>query len=405
MGSSVMFLYNLAKKPSIAYLWLLVPIAFYLVINDYNFCINLFVYEQASEINKQFVDKLVSVINVYNLVSITAYILMPLIALYYNKQRIVYPAKKAKHSFYMTSMFLMDIFVLQFFLMMPCSVINVENISLLKIPKQYFDLNVYKPYALIALLVSVPILIYNTDFLASFIVRTSDIAKKNMVINQNTKLLFHTYKNQFLSIKNMILIARENFNTNPDFTLNLMDKIQESSQSSMSKITTIIECLGNFDVMASYEKVEDLINETLSEIYIPNEIKIVKIIEKDMGNMKISKMHFITMLENIINNAVEALVNSEQKSPEIKIEAFKENNYENIVIMDNGTGINKNDINKIFSPFYSTKSGSNNYGLGLTYVKKVVDAHHGRIYIESIPNKYTIFQILIPKTNKKRERK
>ncbi|MEL7471727.1 MAG: ATP-binding protein [Planctomycetota bacterium] len=66
-----------------------------------------------------------------------------------------------------------------------------------------------------------------------------------------------------------------------------------------------------------------------------------------------------------------------------------------IVVIDNGPGIPKDRQAWIFEPFHSTK-GLRGTGLGLAVTKRVVEAHHGRIGIESVPGKGTAFRIALP---------
>ena len=62
-------------------------------------------------------------------------------------------------------------------------------------------------------------------------------------------------------------------------------------------------------------------------------------------------------------------------------------------IEDNGNGINPNDINKIFLPFYSTKKKGS--GIGLYLVKRIVNLHDGQISVECTDN-LTSFRIKLP---------
>jgi len=74
-------------------------------------------------------------------------------------------------------------------------------------------------------------------------------------------------------------------------------------------------------------------------------------------------------------------------------------NYIEIKVADNGCGIRKEDILKIFEPFYSTK-GQAGTGLGLAVVWGIIDNHDGTISIESEVKKGTTFTILLPVNTK-----
>jgi signal transduction histidine kinase len=72
-----------------------------------------------------------------------------------------------------------------------------------------------------------------------------------------------------------------------------------------------------------------------------------------------------------------------------------------ISVKDTGIGIPEEDIEKIFEPFYRGKNATaeKGMGLGLFFVKEVVDLHGGRILVQSEPNKGSLFSILLPVGN------
>jgi PAS domain S-box-containing protein len=70
--------------------------------------------------------------------------------------------------------------------------------------------------------------------------------------------------------------------------------------------------------------------------------------------------------------------------------------YLRIVVSDTGTGIAKSDINKIFDPFYSTKPGGLNTGLGLAIAKQIITSHKGIIKVFSQKEKGTQFNVYLP---------
>jgi signal transduction histidine kinase len=101
------------------------------------------------------------------------------------------------------------------------------------------------------------------------------------------------------------------------------------------------------------------------------------------------------MMINLIDNAIKYGKNGGW----IKVSISEKGKNVKIIIEDNGIGIAKEDITSIFQRYYRvdksrTKGGS---GLGLSIVKWIVDAHNGKISVESILDKGTIFEINIPK--------
>ena len=97
---------------------------------------------------------------------------------------------------------------------------------------------------------------------------------------------------------------------------------------------------------------------------------------KIKGDSKYLKKGF----ENILVNSFEALQN--EKEPEIKIYCLRRKNSLSIQFLDNGHGIEEEDINKLFDPLFSKRFGLR--GLGLSYAQKIIQAHGGEIKLERI---------------------
>jgi len=94
------------------------------------------------------------------------------------------------------------------------------------------------------------------------------------------------------------------------------------------------------------------------------------------------------VLINLIKNAVEA----NEKNPECKIEisaVYDTNEKPEICVSDNGPGINKENIEEIFIPFFTTREKGS--GIGLSISKQIMGVHGGTLKVRSVPNKETIF--------------
>ncbi len=106
-------------------------------------------------------------------------------------------------------------------------------------------------------------------------------------------------------------------------------------------------------------------------------------------------------LSNIINNLVDNSIKYCSVTPEIKIAVFDSDREIKITIQDNGYGIEKKYLKEIFEPFFRVPTGNiykgKGYGLGLSYVKKSVEALGGKISVESELRKGTCFTIILPK--------
>ncbi len=99
-------------------------------------------------------------------------------------------------------------------------------------------------------------------------------------------------------------------------------------------------------------------------------------------------------LINLIDNAVK--YSDDNKS--IKLTTFSKNNLVIIEVEDNGIGVSERDKKKIFDKFFRVASGdiynSKGTGLGLTIVKHIMDAHHGKIELNSQLGKGSTFKLI-----------
>jgi len=107
-----------------------------------------------------------------------------------------------------------------------------------------------------------------------------------------------------------------------------------------------------------------------------------------------------THLSNVIYNLVENAIKYSDKSPEININTTNIKNGINISIIDKGIGIKKEDQQHIFDKFFRAETGNlhntKGYGIGLNYVKLIVEKHHGKLTFKSKLKKGTTFNIFLP---------
>jgi len=140
-----------------------------------------------------------------------------------------------------------------------------------------------------------------------------------------------------------------------------------------------------------------LIEETLEfteHMLMTNGVEVFKDYNTDVS-ISVFRSETVQVLINIIKNAQDAMVDNEIEDKELYIKTYDDADYAYIEIKDNGGGISSDIIDKIFDPYFSTKS-KNGTGLGLYMSKTIVEDHlRGRLSARSEDDK-SIFKIDLP---------
>ncbi|HRU81347.1 MAG TPA: ATP-binding protein, partial [Candidatus Methanomethylicus sp.] len=132
-----------------------------------------------------------------------------------------------------------------------------------------------------------------------------------------------------------------------------------------------------------------LIDETVLSLSVPETVNIKGDIGEGVSVYADANM-LKRALTNMLTNAIQALPNGGC----INVIATQEGASVKLTIADNGVGIAEEHIPKLFNPLFTTKS--NGTGLGLAIVKRIIDAHGGRVSVESRVGAGTAFVMDLP---------
>lgn len=121
--------------------------------------------------------------------------------------------------------------------------------------------------------------------------------------------------------------------------------------------------------------------------------------EADLADVNVDEMHFTNVIYNLLDNAVKYRKENEPLTIDLTTRDISGDRLQ-ITIADNGIGIKKENIKKIFEKFYRVPTGNKHdvkgFGLGLAYVHKMIDLLGGTIKVESEINEGTKFIIILP---------
>ena len=108
------------------------------------------------------------------------------------------------------------------------------------------------------------------------------------------------------------------------------------------------------------------------------------------------EVHFSNIVFNLLDNAIKY----SKDHPKIEVETVTVSNMLAIRVKDNGIGMNKETQARVFEKFYRAHTGNlhnvKGFGLGLSYVKGMVEAHGGKVKVESTLGKGSCFTVYFP---------
>ncbi len=180
--------------------------------------------------------------------------------------------------------------------------------------------------------------------------------------------------------------------------------IKEENKRMNKQVETILQAalLDKQEVQLNLKKLSAhaMINSALNNIMLPLEEKNGKIevsLDAAKDIILADEVHFTSLINNLLDNAIKY---SKEDGLLIRLNTSNAGNMIRIRIEDNGIGMSKETLSRIFEKFYRAHTGNihnvKGFGLGLSYVKTMVEAHKGSIKPESTLGKGSSFTILVP---------
>lgn len=219
-------------------------------------------------------------------------------------------------------------------------------------------------------------------------------AEKHVMTGRIARSIAHEVRNPLTNINLAVDHLLEELQGEEEKMI-YMDIIQRNSNRINQLITDLLKSAkpSKLDLrpVSLHELIEDTIHLTRDRIKL-KDIELETDFDKTINRVNLDSSKMRTALLNIMINAIEAMEGSQGR---LFIQTRgKEENCE-IIIEDNGLGIPKDEIDKLFDPFYTGKPKGS--GLGLTTVQNVINSHKGSIDVESEEGKGTRFIITLKK--------
>ncbi len=225
---------------------------------------------------------------------------------------------------------------------------------------------------------------------------------KNDFINNMT----HEFKTPLATISLAVdALKNEKVMGNPDKMIYFSSIIKEENQRMNRQVETILKAAlmekQEVQLMLRPLHIHQVIKEVAANFTLQLEDKKGKAeLELNAKNDLIDadEVHFSNLINNLVDNSIKYA--KDNVPPDIRITTSSDEKHITIRLEDNGIGMTRETVKRIFEKFYRAHTGNihnvKGFGLGLSYVKTMVEAHGGVIKAESLLGKGSIFNIELP---------
>ncbi len=187
----------------------------------------------------------------------------------------------------------------------------------------------------------------------------------------------------------------------------VIDESIEMILHQTRRITGIVQSLMNFSrsgsVGTDYQRFElhEIVDEAMQLVQLTRAGRKVECVSSCPAGIELSgdRQRLSQVILNLLTNACDA----SRPGDRVEIFAFQEADEIQLEVMDQGKGIPEQIRHAVFEPFFTTKKPGEGTGLGLSLVYKIVQEHHGRIEIDSVPEVGTRVVLRLPKNPRRDE--
>ncbi len=223
--------------------------------------------------------------------------------------------------------------------------------------------------------------------------KTKEIINNERLVaaGKTASMIGHDLRTPLQNIKNLSYMLREKYK-DP-----LLTKLEKQITYSVELLKRFEDKTKTTQIDPIKHTVHNLLEKAVATYDFRENISVIKSIQPDIPPVWIDEFQFRRVLINLINNAVQAM----PEGGKLALTAEVEKNTVIISVSDTGKGITAENMKKIFDPFYTTKNKG--IGLGLSFCRRIVEAHNGTIEAISEPGRGTTINILLP-LNQRREK-
>ncbi len=285
-------------------------------------------------------------------------------------------------------------------------------------PSKLNKLRVYFPtkrdYVYSEISFFMPSLIFTFILLVTFIFTIANLFRQNMLSKMKNDFInnmTHELKTPVSTISLAAQMLRDvSITKSPEVFKHVTGVINDETKRLSFQVEKVLQ-MSLFDKQKTTLKIKEAdVNDIIVNVANTHVLKVEKFegkldidLQAENTTVNVDEMHFTNVLFNLLDNALK--YKRDDVPPNLMVRTRNEGNKIIISVEDNGIGMKKEDVKKIFDKFYRVTTGNlhdvKGFGLGLAYVKKIVTDLNGTIRAESELNKGTKFIISLPTITQK----
>jgi len=219
-------------------------------------------------------------------------------------------------------------------------------------------------------------------------------SEREQAWREMAKQVAHEIKNPLTPMRLTVQSFQRKFDPQDPDIVKKLDEYSKTLIQQIDTMSSIASAFSNFAKMPAQQnemlnvvKIIDLALDIFNEDYIEF------LPEKEEIIAKFDRTQLIRVVTNLVKNGIQSI--PQDRQPKIVVQVLDLEKDVQINISDNGSGISKENLDKIFEPKFTTKSSG--MGLGLAMVKNIVETYKGTITFVTEENTGTTFTVLFPK--------
>ncbi len=213
-------------------------------------------------------------------------------------------------------------------------------------------------------------------------------------MNEVSIMVAHDLRNPLAGIRNANYFLRRKYSqavgSDGDVML-MLQKIDECITYSDKVVQNLLDYSSEIKLDKIKVSSKSLVDMALSKFVLPGNVNLINEASDELL-VSVDTTKIERVVTNIVSNAIDAMPNGGT----LKITSKKVKGTIELKFSDTGIGMSKQVLDKLWTPFFTTKAKG--LGIGLSICKRIIDTHQGKIKVQSVEGKGTCFSVFLPVT-------